>query len=155
MDFFIEKLDDIKKYKTELIPLLSLANPHMDCEQLNESFSTWMNDKDKTFVIVAKSYNDNSIIGCAFAYIKDDICILDDLAVDKNIRQNGIGKKLIDLVERWSNEQNATKIQLECHINCFSAVPWYYKLGFKGTFFVKDHFGVGHDALLMENNIRY
>ena len=38
----------------------------------------------------------------------------------------------------------------EVHYKCASAVPFYYKFGFRIVGFQQDYFGVGHDAIILK-----
>ena len=94
---------------------------------------------DKTPIFVATDENDN-ILGhcfCVFREVKNDkslcdrkVWYIDDLCVDKNIRNSGIGKKLYEYVLNFAKENNFTSVTLDVWNFNESAFKFYEKIGF-------------------------
>jgi ribosomal protein S18 acetylase RimI-like enzyme len=41
-------------------------------------------------------------------------------------------------------------VQADVHYKCASAIPFYYKFGFRIAGFQQDYFGAGHDAIILK-----
>lgn len=92
-------------------------------------------DTEKVFVA---EYEGNLIGFCCGQIIKS-VCYktcsfeLTELYIDENYQKKGIGKGLIDYVERYCNENNIKKIELLTG-NCnFNAQRFYENLGYVKT----------------------
>jgi Acetyltransferases len=92
-------------------------------------------DTERVFVV---EYEGNLIGFCCCQLIKS-VCYdsysfeLTEIYVDENYQKKGIGKGLIDYVERYCNENNIKKIELltgNCNLN---AQRFYEKLGYVKT----------------------
>ena len=96
--------------------------------------------KDDTKPIFVATDENNNILGhcfCVFREVKNDkslcdrkVLYIDDLCVDKNIRNSGIGKKLYEYVLNFAKENNFTSITLDVWNFNENALKFYEKIGF-------------------------
>ena len=76
-------------------------------------------------------YKDNQIIGCAgYSYYKDNIYFIERLATLPEYRHLGIGKKLMDYVEKKIRENNGKIIEIHVVDQNKALIEWYKKLNF-------------------------
>jgi GNAT superfamily N-acetyltransferase len=59
--------------------------------------------------------------------------VLEDMVIDKNLRQQGIGKKLMQAMEQWAKELNISRLQLLADKTNTPALSYYDKLGWNTT----------------------
>ena len=62
--------------------------------------------------------------------IKDPICRIGTIVVDKNQKSKGVGRALMTAVEQWARESGATQVRLEVMEFNHNAQQFYDKLGF-------------------------
>lgn len=92
-------------------------------------------DTERVFVV---EYEGNLIGFCCCQLIKS-VCYdsysfeLTEIYVDENYQKKGIGKGLIDYVERYCNENNIKKIELLTGNRNLNAQRFYEKLGYVKT----------------------
>ena len=92
-------------------------------------------DTERVFVV---EYEGNLIGFCCCQLIKS-VCYdsysfeLTEIYVDENCQKKGIGKGLIDYVERYCNENNIKKIELLTGNRNLNAQRFYEKLGYVKT----------------------
>ncbi len=78
------------------------------------------------FTVEAKQ--DETLIGGANGFIKQDVCLISNIYVDEQCRKQGLGRELIRIIENFAQEKNCTQIDLETFE--FQAREFYEKLGF-------------------------
>lgn len=92
-------------------------------------------DTERVFVV---EYEDNLIGFCCCQLIKS-VCyyscsfVLTEIYVDENYQNKGIGKGLIDYVERYCNENNIKKIEVLTGTGNINAQRFYENLGYVKT----------------------
>ncbi len=59
--------------------------------------------------------------------------LIDDLVIDKNYRQQGLGKKFLDHVADWARARGITRMQLLCDETNFSGQKFYARTGWEKT----------------------
>ena len=81
-------------------------------------------------------YDDDNLIAYARLNIENNMLRVDRVAVKKEYRKLGFGRKLMLLSEKYAIEQNNTSIELNAQIQ---ARDFYYKLGYieKGEVFIE------------------
>jgi ribosomal protein S18 acetylase RimI-like enzyme len=89
-------------------------------------------------------------IGYAQADVHEHQGILEDIVVAKDYRGKGIGKQLLNKILRTLRRRGATTILAEVHYKCASAIPFYYRQGFRIIGFMQDYFGIGHDTIILK-----
>jgi ribosomal protein S18 acetylase RimI-like enzyme len=59
--------------------------------------------------------------------------VIEDVVVNKNHHEEGIGKKLIGSAEKWAMEKGATRVTLLADKDNSNALGFYDRLNFKRT----------------------
>lgn len=83
-------------------------------------------------------------------FISDEAEIL-NIAVDKNFRQQGYGRMLLQYILELSKQKNIKKIFLEVRISNIAAIYLYETLGFKKIAVRKNYYAAGkgrEDAMI-------
>jgi len=97
----------------------------------------------------------NRLLGFAAAQIIHDVCELDSIVVDVNVRRFGVGRALLAALFDWASTRKAIRVELEVRAGNSSAIEFYLR-----SDFVRD----GHrpsyyhhpdeDAVLMSKPLR-
>ena len=91
--------------------------------------------KFKSFSYAVKDQN-NNIIGGITGWRAFDEIYIDELCIDKSIRGKGIGRKLVEIVEKEINDGTCENINLITN-KYQDAIGFYKKLDFKVEFIRK------------------
>ena len=59
--------------------------------------------------------------------------LIEDIVVDAQWRRNGIGRRIIDALERWGIERGVTRMQLLADRTNFAALDFYDRIGWLPT----------------------
>lgn len=122
------------KYKDKLIEL---------GKKLHDNFNDNFNEHTRCLLY----FINNTIVGFITFKIMYEKCEIEDIYIKEEYRRQGIGKKLIEEVEKRANK--CENITLEVNENNISAIKFYESLGFKFIAKRKNYYGK-EDALLME-----
>ncbi len=142
---FIRKMSELDL--AEVSELAPLANPHAVKEEYRKHIIEVLNENpDLSFVAV----RDGKVIG----YVKSEIfgskAVIEDIVVDRAYQGKGVGKRLLKKELQILKRKNVKLVFAEVHYECASAIPFYYKFGFRISGFQQDYFGVGHDAIILK-----
>ncbi|MGC8617315.1 MAG: GNAT family N-acetyltransferase [Thermoplasmata archaeon] len=98
---------------------------------------------------------EGKIIGYATVFFrkKSKISHLESIAVDPDFQNAGVGRALMDEVEKISLEMNCSLIVLETFERNVSALKLYERSGFKATEVVPDYYNIPFDG--SRNAIRF
>lgn len=132
---------------TAILDLAMLANPHAVKEKYAESILEVLRRNSALSFVAIEG---GKVVGYAQADIHGSMGVLEDIAVVPNYQRRGIGKLLLENVLEALKNKGVKLVQAEVHYNCASAIPFYYKHGFRITGFVQDFFGIGHDAIILK-----
>lgn len=131
----------------EVLELALLANPHSVKEKYKEHIiSVLKKHPDLSFVAVL----DEHVVGYVQAQIHDIMAVIEDIAVDEKFQGKGVGGKLLREELQALRHRNVKFVFAEVHYKCASAIPFYYKFGFRVCGFQQDYFGIGHDAIILK-----
>jgi ribosomal protein S18 acetylase RimI-like enzyme len=128
--------------------LAILANPFTTKENYRKHILSELRNKpDLSFVAIKKT----KVVG----YVQAEICndneaVLEDIAVDKENQGLGIGSCLLENELHVLKNKGIEIVFAEVHYKCASAIPFYYKHGFRITDARQDHFGKGQDAVTLK-----
>ena len=75
------------------------------------------------------------------------------IAVKRKFRRQGVGRQLMEKLEEILLRVGVKKVRLEVAIENKTAVNFYRKLGYRAVGVLKDYYGWGKDALLMEKTL--
>ncbi|MEM2178692.1 MAG: ribosomal protein S18-alanine N-acetyltransferase [Candidatus Methanomethylicaceae archaeon] len=101
--------------------------------------------------LIAK-INDH-IVGYIIGIIEKNIGTIVSIAVKKDYRKKGIGKKLLDSIIEYFKSRNVSLVNLQVRIDNYEAISFYEKNGFKKIKVLKNYYSDGCDAFLMEKKV--
>jgi ribosomal-protein-alanine N-acetyltransferase len=131
----------------EVSELALLANPHAVKEEYKRHLDDLLkNQPDLSFVAV----RDKRVIGYVQAAIHGAMAVIEDIAVNEEFQGRGVGEKLLKKELQVLKRKNVKLVFAEVHFKCASAIPFYYKFGFRISGFQQDYFGIGHDAIILK-----
>jgi ribosomal protein S18 acetylase RimI-like enzyme len=131
----------------EVSELALLANPHAVKEEYKKQLKDLLkNQPDLSFVAVM----DGRVVGYVMAAVHDSMAVIEDIAVNKKFQGMGVGGKLLREELQVLKRKNVRLVFAEVHYKCASAIPFYYKFGFRIAGFQQDYFGAGHDAIILK-----
>jgi len=97
-------------------------------ETANEDYSDYINNPDQ---IVYLACAGNRVIGrIVLKRNWNKYALIEDIAVDKNYRGHGVGRKLIEQAKRWAKDGGMPGIMLETQNNNVRACEFYRSCGF-------------------------
>lgn len=115
------KFNSSEYFKEEAIDLyLDFTDPKKSDKELLEAFFI----SDKSIFYVAEE--NNKIIG----FIKGSKDRIGNLFVLGSSHKKGVGRKLVELLEKEAKKQNSKEIKIRSSIY---AIPFYQKMGYKKT----------------------
>ncbi len=122
------------KYKDKLIEL---------GKKLHDNFNAGFNEYTRCLLYLSN----NTLVGFITFKIMYEKCEIEDIYIEEEYRRQGIGKKLLEEVEKKANK--CENITLEVNENNSVAIKFYESLGFKFIAKRNNYYGK-EDALLME-----
>lgn len=131
------KETDIKQLTNLLNQLFSIEEDYIFDEKKHEKGLKLLIKSENNIVLVAQ-YN-SKVIGMLTAQttistVEGTItALLEDMIVDKDHRNKGIGKLLMKNIETWANQKNITRLQLLADKTNNRALEFYTKLGWQKT----------------------
>ena len=118
--------------KIEKVESSDILKTQMDKIYEMDDKEKGVNDiKFKAFAYAVK--DDNNIIGGIHGWRAFDEIYIDELCIDKSIRGHGIGKKLIEIVEKEVDDGKCENINLITN-EFQEAIEFYKKCGFEIEF---------------------
>jgi ribosomal protein S18 acetylase RimI-like enzyme len=128
--------------------LAMLANPQAVKEKYREHvMGELKQNPDLSFVAV----DGEKVVGYAQIDTHGMKAILEDIAVAKEYQGKGVGKRLLEKELRALRRRRGTRVVFaEVHYKCASAIPFYYKCGFRISGSAQDHFGIDHDVIILK-----
>lgn len=113
-------------------------------------FLSYLISKPNGFLIAKIN---NQIVGYIIGITKKNIGTIVSIAVKKDYRKKGIGKKLLDSIIEYFKSKNVSLINLQVRIDNYEAISFYEKNGFKKVKVLKNYYSDGCDAFLMEKKL--
>ena len=108
-------------------------------------------ENENSKYIVAKQ--DNDIIGFAGIWIAIDIAHITNIVVKKDMRNNGIGSKLLQELINMCKELKMKDITLEVNEHNVVAINLYKKYEFKQVGLRKKYYNNTDNAIIMTRNL--
>jgi len=93
------------------------------------------------------------VIGYSIATYEDKGLHLTNIAVDKNYQRQGIGSRLMQLVEHNAQERRCSSVYLEVRPSNTAAISMYKKLGYSALLRRAHYYIDGDDAYVMEKEL--
>lgn len=132
----------------EIVSELSmLANPHAEREKYKEHIGEELRrNPDLSFVAV----EGEKVVGYVQGDVHHAMATLEDLAVDEDHQDRGIGTQLLSVELEVIRKRGSKIVIAEVHYKNSEAIPFYYKHGFRLSGCAQDFFGTGHDAIMLK-----
>jgi ribosomal protein S18 acetylase RimI-like enzyme len=133
--------------------LYELANPFTTAEHIRKwTMQNLVSYPQLCFTALEGS----EIVGATSGYILENgtTGILDDIAVHPSRWKRGIGSALLKKAIREFKRMGTEEIVAEVHYKCASALPFYYKYGFRMERVVLDRFGQGEDSVTIKLKLK-
>lgn len=93
------------------------------------------------------------VIGYSIATCEDRKLHLTNIAVDQNYQRQGIGSRLMQIIERNAQERGCSSVYLEVRPNNTAAIHMYKKLSYSVALRRAHYYIDGDDALVMEKEL--
>lgn len=116
------------------------------------SYDQFVEELSREFSVLLAASIDDTVSGYICAWIIRDQAEIHSFAVSEKFPRIGIGKKLLEALEREAAERGCSSILLDVRSRNEPAVNFYKKNGFTETGRRKDYYQ-DDDALLMEKKI--
>jgi ribosomal protein S18 acetylase RimI-like enzyme len=127
--------------------LALLANPHEIKERYTNHILAEMQTRPELSLVAVV---DRKVIGYVQANLREDgSARLEDIAVDKEHQGKGVGDQLPTAELNKLRDMGAKSVLADVHYKCSSAIPFYYRHGFRISGSSQDYFGLGHDVVIL------
>jgi ribosomal protein S18 acetylase RimI-like enzyme len=93
---------------------------------------------------------DGGMVGVATVHVKDREAHLVSIGVVPERRGHGVARALMDAAEREAIRRGASRMELQVSVLNVAAMNMYLRRGYRVTHLLKDYYGGGKDAYLME-----
>ncbi len=133
--------------------LYELANPFTTAEHIRK----WTTQNLATCPrLCHTALKGSEIIGATSGHVheKGKTGILDDIAVHPSHWKRGIGSALLRKQIREFKRMGTEEIVAQVHYKCSSALPFYYRYGFRMEKVVLDMFGLGEDGIIIKLKLK-
>ena len=126
-------IESIKKLENKLVENELKYDSRLENDS-NKTCTKYINDED-TLILVVED-NDN-IIGYLYGYvfgrrglIKGKCSVLDNIYIEDNYQNKGIGTELINDFKKWSLDKDIDYIEVNVYVNNDNAIKFYSKNNF-------------------------
>lgn len=116
-----------------------------------ENLLQYIRNRNTYATVIMKE--ENKVVGYASAQIMPPEAELLDIAVGKQYRKRGYGRKLIATIEYEMRIKKVKKIFLEVEVENENAITFYSALGYSSSGMRKNYYGQGKDAILMTKDL--
>ena len=138
----------MRKSDLEIVSELAmLANPFAEKAGYKRHIEEELEGKPELAFVAVK---DNKVVGYVMGDVTNGHGVLEDIAIDLAHQHQGIGTLLLETEFKALKNTQVKIIVAEVHYKCASAIPFYYKHGFRISGIGRDFFGMGHDAIILE-----
>lgn len=127
--------------------LAMLANPFAEKSKYRRHLEEELEDNSDLAFVAVKS---GRVVGYVMGDVDGSRGTLEDIAVKKDMQHRGIGILLLRAELEVLTKRNPKIIVAEVHYECSSAIPFYYKHGFRISGVCRNFFGMKHDAIMLE-----
>ncbi len=138
----------MKKGDLETVSELAmLANPFAEKAIYRKHIEEELEEQPELAFVAVKN---KKVIGYVMGDLHGSHSVLEDIAVDEAWQHQGIGTRLLETELRALKARKPEVLVAEVHYKCASAIPFYYKHGFRISGVVRNFFGMSHDAIILE-----
>jgi len=127
--------------------LAMLANPFAEKAKYRKHLEEELEEYPELAFVAFKGV---SVVGYVMGDVRGSHATLEDIAVDIVDQHHGIGTLLLKTELEALQNTEAKIVVAEVHYKCASAIPFYYKHGFRISGVCRNFFGMSHDAIILE-----
>ncbi|MCK4222903.1 GNAT family N-acetyltransferase [Candidatus Bathyarchaeota archaeon] len=127
--------------------LAMLANPFAEKSKYRRHLEEELEDNSDLAFVAVKT---GRVVGYVMGDVHGSRGTLEDIAVERDMQHRGIGNLLLKAELEALTKRNPKIIVAEVHYKCSSAIPFYYKHGFRISGVCRNFFGMKHDAIMLE-----
>jgi len=109
----------------------------------------FLNELKNPFSLFLSAFTNGELSGFAVVWNAADELQLNNIAVGKNQRRSGIGRALLDFIEKYQYRQKPARIFLEVREKNLTARAFYETMGFRTSGTRQGYYG-NDNAVLME-----
>jgi len=139
----------------EVAKLAVLANPfakdekkpHRVTDEYMKNVCYWLENFSELAFIAEEN---GKTVGYIAGEVKGKLGVIEDIVVAETYQRKGIGSILMKKELEALRAKGAELAIVEVHYKNASAVPFYYGFGFRISGFMRNMFGAGHDAIVLE-----
>jgi ribosomal protein S18 acetylase RimI-like enzyme len=136
-----------RKHLDIVSELAMLANPFAEKKKYRKHIEEELKSKPELALVAVKI---KKVVGYVMGDVHNGHGILEDIAVDIAHQHQGIGTLLLETELKAIKNSKPKIIVAEVHYKCASAIPFYYKHGFRISGVWRNFFGIGRDAIMPE-----
>lgn len=146
---------EIQKAKKEDIPVcisIAVETFNFSRDFMKREFERKINDKNYSVIVAVEN---NEIVGYGYFQYREwnNTTYLESLAVKKDIRNKGIGTRLLQEIIKQSKKFGARRIFVDMDINNEKVIDFYMKNDFVKAGTIKDFSEEGKTALILSKNL--
>ena len=112
----------------------------------------FLNELKNPFSLFICALADKELSGFAVVWSAADELQLNNIAVAKNQRRSGIGRALLEFIEKYPHKEKPTRIFLEVREKNVTAIKFYETMKFKATGTRQNYYS-DDNAVLMEKTL--
>ncbi len=140
--------------KSDIPALVSLENASFEYDRLTEKNFKYFIDLSHGDILVQEDAGRITGYGVLLFHKGTALARLYSLAVDKNCRGKGLGRKLLAKLEQLAKERGSTYLRLEVKASNSQAIALYKSSGYRKFALKKDYYQDHEDAECFEKMIR-
>jgi ribosomal protein S18 acetylase RimI-like enzyme len=127
--------------------LAMLANPHAEKAKYTTHLEEELDSNPELAFVAVKA---ERVIGYVMGDVHGGYAVLEDIAVDESHQNRGVGSMLLEAELKALKSTDSKIVVAQVHYKCASAIPFYYKHGFRISGVYRNFFGLSHDAVILE-----
>lgn len=146
----MKKINVRKMRKSDLeavSELAMLANPFAEKTKYRKHIEEELESKPGLAFVAVKN---NEVVAYVMGDVHNGHGVLEDIAVKVAHQHQGIGTLLLETELKALKKSKSKIVMAEVHYECASAIPFYYKHGFRISGVWRNFFGMKHDAIMLE-----
>ncbi len=147
---------EIRKAKKEDIPeciLIAVKAFNFDRNLMEKEFERKIDNKNYSIIVAIEN---NEIVGYGYFQYREwnNTTYLESLAVKQDIRNKGIGTKLLEEIIKKSKSFGARRIFVDMNLDNEKVIDFYKKNGFIETGTINDFSKEGKTALILSKTLK-
>ena len=125
-------------------------NPDRVTDEYMKNVRYWLENFPELAFVAEEN---GGVVGYVAGEVRGEIGVIEDIAVAEAFQRKGIGSALMQRELEALRTKGARLAIVEVHYKNVSAIPFYYEFGFRISGCVRNKFGFGHDAVVLEKTL--